>query len=231
MKSAKQSDINSSYTAFYESKNPQKVYPTEFVVRTFLGKYPGLNISLKLGYKVLDIGFGDGRNTGFLIEQGYDVYGIEITQKIVDLTMARLKSLGLSANLKVGRNSNIPFDNNFFDVVLACHSSYYCDAGETFHNNLTEISRVIKKGGWFITSLADHNSYIFKGATKLDDGYMLINNDPYKIRNGYKLWSFKNEDEIKSEFSSYFENFAFGKAQNNYYGIDERVFWVVCQKI
>ena len=70
MKSNTKSKINSSYTSFYESKNPKKVYPTEFVVRTFLGKYPALNLELKSGFKVLDIGFGDGRNTAFLIEQG-----------------------------------------------------------------------------------------------------------------------------------------------------------------
>jgi SAM-dependent methyltransferase len=222
--------INSSYTDFYEQRNPEKVYPTEFVVRTFLAKYPKLKLNLKAHARVLDLGFGDGRNTAFLIEQGYQVCGIEITERIVELTKNRLNKLGLSCDLKVGRNSQIPYVDKFFDVVLACHASYYCDEDDSFQDNLSEISRVLKPGGYFITSLIDEHSYLFKDAIQLDDGCKKITSDPYNNRNGYKLRSFSNEDEIEAEFSHFFNDFSFGKAENNYYGIDERVFWVTCRK-
>ncbi len=36
--------------------------------------------------------------------------------------------------------------------------------------------------------------------------------------------------EIEEYCSPLFKNFSFGSADNDYYGISERVFWVVCQK-
>ncbi len=223
-------DINNAYTTFYKNRNPQKVYPTEFVVRTFLAKYPALKLTLKSNSKVLDLGFGDGRNTAFLIEQGYEVYGIEITKEIVDLTAKRLANLGLSATLKIGRNRDIPFEDDFFDVILGCHVSYYCDGADNFQVNLKEFARVLKPKGWFITSLADINSYIFKDAELTSDNLIIIKNDPFNNRKGCRLRAFASKEEIIEKFSGLFENFSFGTAHNNYYGIDERVFWVVCQK-
>ena len=35
-------DINASYEQFYAKRAGARVYPTEFVVRTFLANYPGL---------------------------------------------------------------------------------------------------------------------------------------------------------------------------------------------
>lgn len=223
-------EIDKKYSDFYQRRNPVKVYPTEFVVRTFLAQYPALNLTLEKGMAVLDLGFGDGRNTAFLCEQGYQTYGIEITEEIVTLTKDRLENLDIKADLKVGRNSNIPYQDNFFDVVLACHSSYYCDPDDSFKDNTEEITRVLKKGGYFITSLPDINSYIFNNAEIRDDGHVIIKQDPYGNRSNYKMRAFKNTNEIEEELSGQFENFSFGSAQNNYYGIDERVFWAVCQK-
>lgn len=223
--------INESYVKFYKKRNPKNIYPTEFVVRTFLASYPDLKLSLKPFSKVLDIGFGDGRNTAFLVEQGYEVYGIEIAQEIVDLTTNRLNNLGLGAQqLKVGCNSNIPFEDNFFDIVLGCHVTYYCNQDECFKDNIHEISRVMKKGAWFITSLADKNSYIFNGGEFTENGHVFVKNDPYHNRQNCKFRAFSSQSEIIDELSGEFVNFSFGKSCNNYYGIDERVFWVVCQK-
>lgn len=50
-----------------------------------MAKYQLLNfIKPFTGNKILDIGFGDGRNTVFLCDAGLAVSGIEITQGLVD---------------------------------------------------------------------------------------------------------------------------------------------------
>ena len=109
--------INENYTKFYQNRNHSNVYPTEFVVRTFLAKYPNLSMPKpNLGSKVLDIGFGEGRNTVFLCENGFEVFGTEITQKITNQTEKRINSLGFNPTLKVGRNSSIPFNDNFYGI-------------------------------------------------------------------------------------------------------------------
>lgn len=224
-------DINSSYQRHYAERKQLKVYPTEFVVRTFLAKYPRLNFKKpQPGSKVLDVGFGDGRNTGFLCDCGFDVSAIEITEGIVEQGKERLSKLGYSADLRVGRNSSIPFEDGTFDYILACHCCYYCDEGQTLHDNLREYSRVLKKDGYLIASVANKSSYIFDGAKELADGSMLVANDPYNNRNGYRLHAFSTTAAIEKYFSPTFKNFSFGSAENDYYGISEKVFWVVCQK-
>jgi len=223
--------IDSSYERFYAERSSARVYPTEFVVRTFLATYPGLKFRKPArGDRVLDIGFGDGRNTAFLCEQGYAVSGIEITQGIVDQTRARLTGLGHRADLRVGRNSRIPFEAGYFDCVLACHCCYYCDEGESFADNLREYARVLRQGGALVASVACRSSYIFEGATECPDGSLVIRSDPYGNRNGYRLHAFRDKREIEQYLSPLFSNFSFGFADNDYYGISERVFWVVCQK-
>ena len=224
-------DMEQSYEKYYAKRTACKVYPTEFVVRTFLASYPGLKFKKPApGQRILGVGFGDGRNTAFLCEQGLIVNGVEITPGIVAQTAKRLEALGHQAELAVGRNSHLPFEDCFFDCILACHSCYYCDEGEAFADNMTEYARVLKPGGSLVASLACRTSYIFKGAIELSDGSLVIQADPYGNRNGYRLQAFSGTEDIQRALSIWFHDFSFGFADNNYYGIQEQVFWVVCQK-
>lgn len=224
--------ITEHYDDFYRKRDPIHVYPVEFVVRAFLGNYPRhkTDAASYSGKRVLDLGFGDGRNMPLLHNLGMEVFGIEITQEICDLTQKRMAHLGIDATLSVGRNHRITYGDGFFDTVLACHACYYIDPGTRFGDNLREISRVMKSEGSFVFSVPIGTSYIMRGAKDLGDGHMEITNDPYNVRNGYVLKKFDSPAEIEAALSPLFRDFAIGSCRNDFWGIDEHVWTVVCRK-
>ena len=223
-------EIERTYEAFYAERDPEHVYPVEFVVRAFLGHYPRLpNEDVAYaGRRVLDLGFGDGRNMPLLSNLGMSVYGVEITEDICAHAAARLLRLGVKVEARVGRNCAIPFEDRFFDHVLACHACYYVDPDTRFADNMAEVARVMKPGGRFVFSAPIGSSYIMRGARDLGDGHMEIANDPYGLRNGCVLKKFDSEDEIEAALAGLFTDFRIGSCRNDFWGIEEHVWTVVC---
>lgn len=69
------------------------------------------------------------------------------------------------------------------------------------------------------TIVASRSSSIFDGSTPVSDGSFIIKSDNYGNRNGYRLHRFSSRSEIRDCFSTWFDNFSFGFAGNDYYGI------------
>ena len=125
-------------------------------MRTLLGTYPGLKLDHATydGAKVLDLGFGDGRNMPLLYDLGFEIFGVEISEEICQLTRNRMNRLGVRARLEIGSNSHIPFGDGAFDFILSCHASYYVNSGESFADNLKrDCESPAAWGGRFVFSL------------------------------------------------------------------------------
>ena len=224
-------ELAAPYTAYYQLRDPEHVYPVEFVVRAFLGSYPHLSAAGPYaGQRALALGFGDGRNVPLLANLGLQVHGVEISDAICARAAQRLARLGVAADLRVGRNAAIPFDDEFFQHVVACHSCYYVDPGSRFDDNVREIARVMPPNGRLVFSAPIGTSYIMRGARDLGGGHMEIANDPYGIRNGAILRKFDSESEIAQALQPWFDEFSVGSCRNDFWGIDEQVWIVVCRR-
>jgi SAM-dependent methyltransferase len=226
-------EIRDKYEAFYKARDSARVYPAEFVVRAFLGSYPRLrrDDTSYRGQRILDLGFGDGRNMPLLCDLGMEVHGVEIADEICRRGSERLAALGYAVEVRVGRNHRIPYGDAFFDQILACHACYYVDPGTTFADNLREIARVTRPGGRFVFSAPMGTSYILNGAKPLGDGHMEIANDPYGVRNGYVMRKFDSAPEIEATLTPFFADARIGMARNDWWGIDEQVWIVVCRRL
>jgi SAM-dependent methyltransferase len=225
-------ELSERYGAFYNTRDPQRVYPVEFVVRAFLGSYPRLTNTpaAYAGERILDLGFGDGRNMPLLADLGMRVFGVEISEEICARTRTRMQRLGVAVELHVGRNAQLPFDDGFFDQVLACHSCYYVDADGRFSDNVREIGRVLRPGGRLVASLPMPTTYVLRGARDLGGGHMEVRNDPYELRNGCILMKFDSQRDIERAFAPRFEDLRIGSCLHDFWGIEEHIWTVVCRR-
>jgi len=226
-------ETNTSETnQFYAERNSIFVYPVEFVVCALMGNYPELRLNKAdfRGSRILDLGYGDGRNMPLLSNLGFDVSGVEISDEINRLAQLRLEQLGVRAQLKTGRSTSIPFDDGYFGYVLACHSCYYIDEGTTFDTVLDEVERVLAPRGVFICSVPMHDTYILESAEKLDDGYYRITDDPYGYRKGTIFRAFKTRDEVIGAFAGRFDEIVVGFCDDDFFGVHQKVWTIVCKK-
>lgn len=96
------------------------------------------------GLKVLEIGVGLGADHQRFAEAGANLWGIDLTERAVELTRKRLACFGLISRLCVGDAETLPYPDSTFDVVYSWgvvhHSPNTAKA-------ISEILRVAKPGG------------------------------------------------------------------------------------
>jgi 2-polyprenyl-3-methyl-5-hydroxy-6-metoxy-1,4-benzoquinol methylase len=97
--------------------------------------------------RLLDVGFGQGFIEKRASKDRFDLYGIEISQIAVKRVEATI-----DGNFKIGSILEIPFHNNFFDVVLVLEVLEHISPHNTF-KGLKEVKRVLKNEGLLIVSV------------------------------------------------------------------------------
>ena len=104
--------------------------------------------------RILDLECGTGRLLLPLYKQGYEVYGIDISKKMIEI--ARKKIEGLPITLVIGDFSKkIPFPDNFFDCIICMHSSLLHLRKSDRKRFSKEVKRVLKKNCCMIIDLPD----------------------------------------------------------------------------
>lgn len=197
-----------------EKTSTEQVWPSENLVRMFKGKYISNLDNKYSGKKVIDIGFGSGNNLVFLNNLGLQLYGTEVTQEICDLYSARLNQLNVSALLKQGTNSNIPFEDNTFDYLVSWNVIHYESSEENMIKAIKEYSRVLKPGGRiFISTTGPENSILRNCNTLGNHLYKINRNDTFRKEEVF--FYFDNENYIKYYFSKFFNTLKVGRTKTD----------------
>lgn len=207
-------------------------YPSEYVIRIFKGKYPGLDLSSEdfTGKEFCDSGFGCGRNLNFASHLGFNLSGFDIESSIVSNGEKKLRELGISVDLREGLNSSIPFDDNSFDYFLSWNSSYYMGNIQCYHQHLKEFYRVMRPSAKLIISVPMKSSFIFKNSEEYKDGYRVIKKDPFNCRNGEIMRCFEDENSFLDDLSHYFSDIRTGSIRDNCFGWNYHWHLAVCVK-
>lgn len=157
-------------------------YPSEGIVKftaRYLKRRVGIDVyDIKRGVKrILDLGCGNGRHVVFFAELGFDVYGIDISEEAIEIANAWLEKKGLKAYLKVGDIEKLPFEDEYFDIIISFGVLDHILFTKA-KNVIEEVRRVLAPNGYIYITLrstedsefgrgkkVEHNTFV------LEEGY------------------------------------------------------------
>ena len=94
---------------------------------------------------MLDIGCLYTNNLIPFIDRGAKAYGVEINSDMVELAKKSAETWCAQVEISEGNNCNLPFDDEFFDIILSVNTIHYEDGKLGIEQALSEIKRVSKK--------------------------------------------------------------------------------------
>lgn len=181
---------------------------------------------------ILELGCGTANNIWFFAQEGFTATGIDGSESAIHLGQELLEQKGLEARLLCQDFTDLSqFADHSFNMVV--------DRGSITHNKRTdiikvisEVHRVLKKGGIFL-------SYIFStGHQGMKHGEPLGDGSYHKFEGGYLnevplLFFFASEDDIAELYHSKFNMLS--QMHNVQYEMlpepDTRAMWqLICEK-
>jgi tellurite methyltransferase len=109
------------------------------------------------GARIFDAGCGFGRNLGYLLKEGYEVFGVDSDREAVDgvrrLAVALAPSLP-ATNFRVESVEEMSFPSSFVDIVLSSAVLHFARDDDHFNAMLRGTWRVLKPGGLLFCRLA-----------------------------------------------------------------------------
>lgn len=105
---------------------------------------------------ILDVGCGSGRNFMKIDELKWSA--IDFSESMVELAKKNAKERGIELNIKKSKTCCLPFEDNYFDVVLFFAVMHCVQSEEERFNTLKEMFRVMKNDGEALISSWGKNS-------------------------------------------------------------------------
>lgn len=98
------------------------------------------------GSKILDVGCGNGRLLEVLQNKNIDYYGLDFSTNLIE----KAKEKHSQANFRIANITELPFDQEHFNVVFAIAVFHHIPSQAYRQKVLSEINRVLKDQGIFI---------------------------------------------------------------------------------
>jgi SAM-dependent methyltransferase len=206
----------------YSRKTTFLRYPADWIIR-FHSLY--LREHAPSG-RVLDHGCGSGNNMKFFRDQGYQVYGTEITKAVLPLVAENLGSAD-SVAIIPGDAERLPYDDKSFDIVI-CNQVLCFLTEDLFRKIVSEFQRVLRPGGvLFATTMGPKNYYITHHAKSMQDGIYYVEFPPDNRFHGRKeyIYVVRDEAHLKQMFSP-FEPITIGYFDQSLLDLKSNFHWI-----
>jgi SAM-dependent methyltransferase len=133
--------------------------------------------NIAAGMRILDAGCGYGRNLVHLLREGCEIFALDVDAKAVDHVRRLSASLSTSLppeNFQVGLIEQMPYADDFADVVICNSVLHFSRDEDHFRAQLTELWRVLRPGGLFFVRLSSRIGMDFEriraGIFRVGDG-------------------------------------------------------------
>ncbi len=149
--------------------------------------------------KVLDLGCGGGRHSILLAKNGFETYGIDFAETAIERAKLNARENSVEGNTKfiAGNTLNLPYANNFFDVINDDGCLHHIDPAQ-WPVYLRNITRVLKQNGILRIKAFSKNCQYFKENTDKKSSQWIQLTD-----SGYTY--FFSEQDIRQLFAGSFE--------------------------
>ena len=218
-----------SYDAMYSNMEHDHAYPNVNLVRLEKWYFDGPG-------RTLDHGFGYGENLFHLVRQGYQVHGVEISEKLLNWVThkAKIKQIpATSFNLSLLKDENkLSFESGFFNYVVSLGVLEMLGTEEAASNCVSELARVLERGGKaIISTLAVDNSFIQQAVKISSNTFRFQGTEMDKTTNvEFNLFVPQTIDDFEQLLKEYFSNVEVGSWGNNYMNVNGEHWVGLCQK-
>jgi ubiquinone/menaquinone biosynthesis C-methylase UbiE len=128
--------------------------------------------------KILDLGCGYGRDTQTFVDLGFDCYGVDLSEKMIERAKSRVKK----AKFFVMDILDLDFADKFFDGIW-CNATIVHISKKDIDQAFNQIYKILKHNGFFHFNLKEGTGEKFEA----DERYKGIK----------KFYSYYSENEIK----------------------------------
>jgi len=150
-------DLKKEWNKRYKSKMGISEWPSEGIISFALKNYTE---GERKSIKVLDFGCGVGNNLYFLLEEGFDAYGSEISSEAIYKAGKKLnhnnKDISIEERIRYSKDGFLDsFPNEYFDLVIDRESLSQMEWGK-LKKVFKDIKRVMKKNAIYYGEMFAH---------------------------------------------------------------------------
>lgn len=127
--------------------------------------------------KILDAGCGEGRNSIYFLNEGYQIFGVDSNP--IAIQMARIYAQTIQKDYDIHRFQtsiieDMPFHGGAFDALISSAVLHFAKNEEQFFKMMDEMMRVLKTGGIFFLRMTTAQGGILEKSPDLGNGVYLL---------------------------------------------------------